>query len=375
MTGKSRLNERNSVVDASWFEGNERTFLAFLMANRNGVEQFLGRVTPEVFSVPRHRLIYGAILDLHDERENVNIVTISERLREKDELKECGDRAGIADFATATTSVEIAESALAYMLDAYRDRAALRILQDGVTGKITVAEASTKLDAIQKPASGDERLTFRSPNQILAIPRPKHSNLLGDHLLAIACSLVIAGVAGIGKTRLLLQLLVCLILGRPWLGIETHGTRKRCLLIQSENSNARLQTDLGALKKWAGKDWPLVEEHLRIHTLETETDSLLFLSNPANTRRLEGAITEHKPDIASFDPVRDFQVGDLNSDDGMDATVRELGRISRLGNPQRGIIALHHALTGRSGAARRPAMSEPALRGTARCYSLGREHR
>ena len=93
--------------------------------------------------------------DLHDERENINIVTISERLRDKGKLVECGDRAGITGFATVTTSVEIAESALDSMLHAYRERAALRIFQDGVAGKITVARSdATKLDVILAGSGG-----------------------------------------------------------------------------------------------------------------------------------------------------------------------------------------------------------------------------
>jgi hypothetical protein len=113
-----------------------------------------------------------------------------------------------------------------------------------------------------------------------------------------------------------------------------------------------LQRDLDALKKWAGKLWNLVEESLLIHTLETDNDSLLHLSAPENVRRLEATIRKFSPAIVSFDPLRDFAIGDLNSDSDMAITLRELGRIAHVGDPDRGLIVLHHALTGRIGVAK-----------------------
>jgi len=197
-----------------------------------------------------------------------------------------------------------------------------------------------------------QQISVRTPEEILAMPRDKHANFLGDRLLTLTQSLVIAGVGGIGKTRLLLQLLVPFIIGRPWCGIETHARGIRCFLIQTENGIARLQRDLEALKKWAEEDWKLVEENLLIHTLETEDDMLLHLSEPGNARRLEATVKKFNPAIIAFDPLRDFGIGDLNCDADMSATLRELGRIGRVGNPDRALILLHHAITGRIGAAK-----------------------
>lgn len=128
--------------------------------------------------------------------------------------------------------------------------------------------------------------------------------------------------------------------------------RARCLVFQTENGTARLQHDIEALKKWAGEDWKLVEETLRIHTLETDNDSLLHLNEPENVRRLEAIIRTLNPDVLACDPLRDFGIGDLNSDADMSATLRELGRIACAGNPQRAMILIHHAITGRAGVAK-----------------------
>jgi hypothetical protein len=211
------------------------------------------------------------------------------------------------------------------------------------------------LDAIVQAEillEGERGLSMRSPDEILAMPRDPNANYLGDRLFAKGQPLAICGVGGIGKSRLLLQLLACLITGRPWLGIETHAREFSATLIQTENGIDRLQREIEALKHWLGNDWPQVNSRLQIHTLETDTDSLLHLSDPHNAARLEEAIKTFNPVAVAFDPLRDVSIGDLNSDADMTATLRELGRIARLGRPDRGIIILHHAIAGKAGAAK-----------------------
>src|SRR5439155_15971965 len=117
-----------------------------------------------------------------------------------------------------TTSADIAESALECVLDGYRERESARIGKELCERKITATVARAKLDEIYKRVETGG-LTIRSPREILELPRDEHSNWFGDRLLAVAGALVIAGVAGVGKTRLLLQLLVALILGRSWCGL------------------------------------------------------------------------------------------------------------------------------------------------------------
>ena len=198
-----------------------------------------------------------------------------------------------------------------------------------------------------RPEQPNERLSFRSPEQILAMPRNPRANFLGDKLLGIARSLVLAGIGGLGKSRLLLQLLVAFILERLWCGIETHHTKgKPWMLIQTQNGTDRLQDDLERLKKYAGEEWPVVDQNLKVHTLETDRDMMLHLSDPKNQSDLENAIRHHNPIGVAFDPLVDFAIGDLSRDVDMTATCHEIGRISRAGNPERAIVIATHARTG-----------------------------
>jgi AAA domain len=323
-------------------EGHEKCFLAYLISGRQACDKFLHRISATV----------NSIRDVYDDGDEINHITISNRLNEKGKLAECGGNAGIVDIAIATTSVEIAESALDCILDEWRVREAAQIGKQLVAGQITSKRASEQLSQLGEASAAAEALSIRSPEQVLAFPRDERACMLGDRLLAKGQPLVIAGVGGLGKTRLLFQLLVALIIGRDWCGIGTHAEGARCMLFQTENGTARLQHDIEALKKWAGEDWKLVEEKLKIHTLETDNDSLLHLNEPENVRRLEASIRSFNPDVLAFDPLRDFGMGDLNSDADMSATLREIGRVARIGDPERAMILIHHAITGRAGVAK-----------------------
>jgi hypothetical protein len=121
------------------------------------------------------------------------------------------------------------------------------------------------------------------------------------------------------------------------------------MLVQTQNSVRRLQDDLEPLKAYAGRDWPLVEKNLLIHTLETDRDLMLHLNEPQNIRDLEGAIRDYNPIGVAFDPLNEVGVGDLSKDVDMMATCSLIGRTSRAGNPERAIVILTHAITGVAG--------------------------
>jgi len=206
------------------------------------------------------------------------------------------------------------------------------------------------------PDTGNDkasRLTFRSPDELLAMQFDDSDRILGDRLLVSGQSLVIAGAGGIGKSRILLQLAAACRAGLPVFGFETRGQELRWLIIQAENSNRRLKDDLSALRAWIGDEhWPQVNAGLCIHTLETDCDGFLSLDSPQAEIRIRDAIEHFKPDVIGFDSLYNFAAGDLNSDRDMADTLLTVSRLTKAGNPNRACVVLHHALTGKAGAAR-----------------------
>ena len=195
-------------------------------------------------------------------------------------------------------------------------------------------------------------LSIRTPDEILALPQDPFDNILGDRLLAKGQSLTLLGPGGIGKSRMLIQLAAQTIIGEKFLGLETHAPSLRWLIFQVENGNRRLQFDLGHLRDSIGDQWHRVNQQLLIHTLETDRDGWLSLEAEENQVAIAQALDTHKPDVVCFDPLNQIAIGDPNKDGDMAATCQAIGRICKKGNPQRAITVLHHAITGRAGAAR-----------------------
>lgn len=196
-------------------------------------------------------------------------------------------------------------------------------------------------------------LTLRSPGELVDMTFGDDDIILGDRLLAEGQSLVIAAAGGTGKSRLLLQLAASVVSGLDFVGLPTQGEGKRWLILQTENSNRRLQQDLRNIFRWLDADeWAAFNEQVRIHTLESESDGFVNLDSLENLALLEATIEECQPDIIAVDPLNEFAIGDLNKDCDMRATLSTLTQVCRRGNHKRALIVLHHAITGRAGAAK-----------------------
>jgi hypothetical protein len=204
-----------------------------------------------------------------------------------------------------------------------------------------------------QPAATPGRLTLRKPDEILAMIFDDSDIYLANRLLADGQPLVIAAQGGAGKSRLALQLVAAIISGREFIGFQTGKPKSRWLFLQTENSNRRLKFDLEHIQRWLGDaDWQKFNEQVVIHTLENDTDGFVNLDSLENQIAIMAAIKAATPDGIVIDPLNEFSIGDLNKDVDMRATLQALSRICKKGNPQRVIVPLHHALTGRGGAAK-----------------------
>jgi len=195
------------------------------------------------------------------------------------------------------------------------------------------------------------KLSVRRPEDLVGMNFDDTDNLLDDRLLAKGQFLVIAGPAGIGKSRFVLQLAASLILKKEFLKLEVKNESGPCLILQTENVNRRLTQDMAKLKAaYPADEWKKINENLLIHTLEQNHDYLLGLGVPINIQRLKELINEKQPSVIVFDPLYTFGVGDLNTDADMSETCRKIQEVGHENNPHRALIVLHHALTGKTGA-------------------------
>lgn len=230
-------------------------------------------------------------------------------------------------------------------------------LNNGVINRVAAAPQPNSGTTITLPTAAISpplvplKLSIRRPDELLKMKFDDNDILLGDRMLAKGQFLVIAGPAGIGKSRFVLQLATSLILKKQFLTLDVKNESGPCLVLQTENSNRRLMQDIGKLKAaHTAEEWNKINDNLILHTLEKNQDYLLGLGDPVNMERLRELINDVQPGVIVFDPLYTFGVGDLNTDADMTETCRKLQSLGLENNIQRALIVLHHALTGKAGA-------------------------
>jgi AAA domain/DnaB-like helicase N terminal domain len=333
--------------------GHEDLVLAYFMTAPDACREYLHRIAPEVFSDPTRGTIFGAIHDLHDQREKINLITVSNRLAEKRQLKECGGEGRISKIATSTTGREMAGSAIDCMLEDWRQRQVAQIGKQLIAGDVTPVAAERRLrdlnNASQLPETRRRPLSTRTIAEIRAMKFDPADFILANGYATAGDLTAMCGAGGVGKSRLTMQFALCCRSGRDFLGWPTNGRNLRFLFLQTENSCRRLQADLEKMMTaFTPKERAHIDAGIFFHTLEGDDDGFLALDHE-NKQRVEAVITEIRPDVVVFDPLRDFSFEDLNSDKFMGETLRDILHVTKRGNPKRLPFVIHHAITGKAG--------------------------
>ena len=80
---------------------SERALLGSLMLSQDKLPEIMDLMRPEAFYVEKHRLIFRAMMDLYQKRDPIDLLTLSSKLKEGNEL----DRIGGMSYLTELTSV------------------------------------------------------------------------------------------------------------------------------------------------------------------------------------------------------------------------------------------------------------------------------
>ena len=345
-------------------EESEKALLGCMLLAADGCLPEIQKtgISKASFYTLQHRAVFGAITNLASAGKPVDIVTVQAALRESNTLNEAGGLAYLASLPDCTPGANAFESYADAVRRFEHRRLLIKLGSDCQTIANSEALSATQLSneieiicaAIQRKAGslGGQTLSVRRPDDLLSMEFDASDNMLADRVLAKGQFMTLLGPGGIGKSRLAIQLAISSITGRNFVGLETHGTNQSWLFVQTENNCRRLQSDLRNFKKWAGENWATVNERLHFHTVESDCDSYLPLNDSGAFNRIRQLIRDIKPGVVVFDPLRDFGVGDLNSDADMGETCQSIARLVRDGDPNRACIVLHHSLTGKIGASK-----------------------
>ncbi|MBO7672067.1 replicative DNA helicase [bacterium] len=129
----------------------EEAVLGAILKQPSVMNKIVEMLSAEAFYLPAHRIIYGALKNLYDNNENIDIISVSENLNYSGKLESIGGRAYINDLLTNTvTTVNvkyyaklIQESAIKRSLIS----AGSEIVSSGYEKQISVDEA---LDSAEK---------------------------------------------------------------------------------------------------------------------------------------------------------------------------------------------------------------------------------
>ncbi len=188
-----------------------------------------------------------------------------------------------------------------------------------------------------------------------AVEAPENE-LLCDRFLSRKGSMLIVGNTGIGKSSLVMQMMIQWALGVGCFGILPARPLKS-LLVQGEND----EQDLADMRDGVAGSLGLTEEQQRLVNRsvvvchEVERSSEEFVNDV-----LDRLIVSHQPDLVWIDPVFQYLDGDSNQQDVVSGFLRQqLG--SLLKRHQCAVILIHH--TNKPSRARNgPNNSNPLLR-------------
>jgi replicative DNA helicase len=102
----------------------EQAVLGSLMISTDGITRIVDSLQPEYFYRKSHQVIYAAMLDLYEKNEPIDIVTISQYLKDEDKLDHVGGRQYITDLALAVATT----ANLEYYAKTVEEKALLRQL-------------------------------------------------------------------------------------------------------------------------------------------------------------------------------------------------------------------------------------------------------
>src|SRR3989338_9085378 len=89
----------------------EQSVLGSLLLDQNAIVKIADTIAPEDFYKDIHQLIYQAMLDLFEKREPIDILSLANRLAERQQLELVGGRTYLADL---TTTVPSASNVVSY---------------------------------------------------------------------------------------------------------------------------------------------------------------------------------------------------------------------------------------------------------------------
>ncbi|MFQ5471335.1 MAG: AAA family ATPase, partial [Dehalococcoidia bacterium] len=342
----------------------ERGILAAMMLRPEALETAKGIVRPEDFYRESHRLLFDALVGLHDRGESTDLISIREELGTA--FEKIGGVTYLAEISEATTSTALVERHAQIVRRKAIDRQLIAVTEElrqaAWLGDLEeIAKLGNRLRELEESHQHSwayQQLCdahLAAPDFLeLEIEKPR--SLLGDGLLVAGSYNLLHGDSGIGKTFVTTRLADSIARGASF-GEHTTAAEAQVAILSLEIPDGYLQDRLQAAV-------PEGERPVRsLQVLRTGVIGYTFdLGNRERFLGLRRWLIEHSIDLLVLDPLNRTHV--LNENDNA-----EVGQfLSTVIHPLRqatgtAILLVHHDGKPPIGSKRNP---QYAFRGASR---------
>ena len=347
------MNARAPVLDLAALEsvGAERAVLAgFMLAALQGngevPRELCAHLSPDDFASPRHRTLFEAAASLVKESKPTDLVSVTDRLRERGLLQTAG---GAAYITSLMESIPIPALALTHAQTVAKLAMLRRLHRLGVETAHQIAAA--KLRDPAEAIEGYERVLrqeaarssmFPDPDALVAEdvlsfverPIPVTEAVVSAGMLPRGGSMFIGGEAKRWKTMLGQNLAICVAAGRPFLGFGVPAPR-RTLYLQQEVAEAQVQKRLRTMLQSVATTHRI--EPGTLHILNVRG---LKLDTPGGVRRLDRLLRGLRPEMVIFDPFYKIHNSNENKTDEMAALCDRLDKL--MADHEHATVIIHH---------------------------------
>jgi len=113
----------------------EQSVLGSLLIDKNSIFKVSDRLTPKDFYAPAHEKIYETIIELYDKHQPIDILTLTNRLKEKEVLADIGGSSYLAELTNQVTTA----SHIDHYVNIVREK---KILRDLIEASAQITESA-----------------------------------------------------------------------------------------------------------------------------------------------------------------------------------------------------------------------------------------
>lgn len=271
------------------------------------------KARPEAFYDLRHQTIFSALIDMRRNRTDIDVITLQQRLKDRQQLDEAGGLVYLSKLPDAVPSAANLSSYLDIVAEKHELRRIIstctdlvgRIYDyDGDLDDLKFSIHSDLADIFDAGHKGGETLkwadlvnfdTSRDANNLIGV----HDGRTTRYLCRGQAAWLI-GPSGVGKSALLLQFGLAWATGQAMFGI-TPSRPLRVLLIQAENDKGDLAEMARGINSGLNLDFDpdIVEKNIRFRSIKGKIGQSFCLW-------LQREIEDFRADLVLVDPLLSF---------------------------------------------------------------------